>query len=714
MEAIRLATDEPYIRVVVDYINFLFRTSKECVEYWNTELKKSLIHSYFYVDDGQALEEAIAAEGLNLRDCVHLPTIMRKLPDRLGIRFKHRSASLIADIIAATQTGAGAFIEQVLTDEEIELVPIVKSCSLAGQGQAFLQYHSALNMPSGPEGQEEKHELVMKTLKSLIRSAYTKSADPLLTFRYLVKCIFHPSVIASPHYLVELNQFLNYFDWVVDNVLYLGKKTRPVEEPTKKVKSASVFLLDAFFCFMKLFDLCWPFDVSVAPQCRGCIPVDSAVCPPELMKRILGHPRLLLVLACPSLLRDEAFMAGKEGFHIPTLCFKGWQFLRDTQLEKMAEVLKGAASIDTLFFQSFGCITTKELVSFLQACGGSLKKLVLKDGNMSPMVKDIAACCPQLESLTIRRAFMAYSEKEGPEWLSTLMASHHDILKELRVDFEFANSNDLQSLLSKLEILVAPSVHDLFIVPSSPSPAMTHICMKLRSLKILKTSGFLTAKAPVDLSSIPALASLVVKWSSATVAPNLAAQLALHCPNLWKFSMKMGISSEFLDILRQGCTRLRSCKIACNSKVEQILEKLAESYSATLENLNLDSYQGYCEGACLPHLLKLSNLKTLSLNQNRSAVSFDIFPQLLAGLPQITALELPPASDQQLAQLLLGESVLPNVRSVSTYELYMQGADNTLVAVMRSCPELDTVMVCRLTSASTILTLLRYESLGVK
>jgi len=709
MEAIRLATDEPYIRVVVDYINFLFRTSKECVEYWNSELKKSLIHSYFYVDDGQALEEAIAAEGSNLRDCVHLPTIMRKLPDRLGIRFKHRSASLIADIIAATQTGAGAFIEQVLTDEEIELVPIVKSCSLAGQGQAFLQYHSALNIPSGPEGQEEKHELVMKTLKSLMRTAYTKSADPLLTFRYLVKCIFHPSVIASLHYLVELNQFLNYFDWVVDNVLYLGKKPRPVE-PTKKVKSASVFLLDAFFCFMKLFDLCWPFDVSVAPQCRGCIPVDFAVCPPELMDRILCHPRLLLVLACPSLLRDEAFMAGKEGFHIPTLCFKGWQFLRDTQLEKMAEVLKGAASIDTLFFQSFGCITTKGLVSFLQACGGSLKKLVLKDGNMSPVVKDIAACCPQLESLTIRRAFMAYSAKEGSEWLSALMASHHNILKELRVDFEFANSDDLQSLLSNLEILVAPSVHDLFIVPSTPSPATTsktNSGMKLRYLKILRTPEFLTAKTPVDLSSIPGLESLVLKWNSGTVAPNLAAQLALHCPKLGKFSLKMGISSEFLDIMRQGCTRLRTCKIACNSKVDQILEKLAESYSSTLEILNLDSFQGYCEGSCLPHLLKLSNLKTLSLNQNRSAVSFAIFPQLLAGLPQMTDLELPPASDQQLAQSL-GESVLPNVRSVSTIELYMQGADSALLAAMRSCPELATVTACRLTSASTILTLLRY------
>jgi hypothetical protein len=76
MQRFRLPTKEPYIAVVVEYLNLLLGTSSSSTKYWQDEMLRTIRMSFFYQTDIEFKMEDLVIEK---------PIIMKALLSKMGI-----------------------------------------------------------------------------------------------------------------------------------------------------------------------------------------------------------------------------------------------------------------------------------------------------------------------------------------------------------------------------------------------------------------------------------------------------------------------------------------------------------------------------------------------------------------------------------------------------------------------------------------------------
>lgn len=77
-----LVTDEPFLRVIVSYLNFLFGDTKESTSYWNDELRWNLVKNFFFVGD---TKDKLQREVEDVKKSVDLLYIFKELPESIGV-----------------------------------------------------------------------------------------------------------------------------------------------------------------------------------------------------------------------------------------------------------------------------------------------------------------------------------------------------------------------------------------------------------------------------------------------------------------------------------------------------------------------------------------------------------------------------------------------------------------------------------------------------
>lgn len=131
MANIHLATDEPFHRVIVGYLNFLFASSEESTNYWNTEFRWNLETNFFFVGD---IKERLTKKVKNIKKSVDLYRIAKMLPEAVGFQMKE-------DVITGTKLGALHRAQVVVDKTDILSIYPVVSSGLTEHPKAFLLYH---------------------------------------------------------------------------------------------------------------------------------------------------------------------------------------------------------------------------------------------------------------------------------------------------------------------------------------------------------------------------------------------------------------------------------------------------------------------------------------------------------------------------------------------------------------------------------------------
>jgi len=130
MREIQLASDEPYLRVVVGFINFLFGDTPESTRYWNTEFRWSLEKNFFYIDDSLKKE---LKRIKNIKERVDLLVMFERLLERLNAR--------VAPELLERAAVPSFFQQEMIVAEKdfISISPVITS-GLTDHPKAFLLY----------------------------------------------------------------------------------------------------------------------------------------------------------------------------------------------------------------------------------------------------------------------------------------------------------------------------------------------------------------------------------------------------------------------------------------------------------------------------------------------------------------------------------------------------------------------------------------------
>lgn len=127
---IKLATDEPYLRVMVGFLNHLFGKTEDSKRYWKSEFRWSLEQNYFYISN--SLRKVIHDID-KLKAKVDLPIMFERVLERLG-------AQVTPDLL--TRAAFPSFFQQEMVVDERDfkgLIPVVTS-GLTDHPKAFLLY----------------------------------------------------------------------------------------------------------------------------------------------------------------------------------------------------------------------------------------------------------------------------------------------------------------------------------------------------------------------------------------------------------------------------------------------------------------------------------------------------------------------------------------------------------------------------------------------
>lgn len=136
MKDTSLVTDEPFLRVIVGYLNFLFGDTKESTDYWNNELRWNLVTNFFFVGDTRKKLENVP----DLKKSVDLQPIFEKLPAAIGVEINPA-------VLTRTKPSALFRGQSVIEKRDIlSLNPIVSS-GLTEHPMAFLLYQQVSLFP---------------------------------------------------------------------------------------------------------------------------------------------------------------------------------------------------------------------------------------------------------------------------------------------------------------------------------------------------------------------------------------------------------------------------------------------------------------------------------------------------------------------------------------------------------------------------------------
>ena len=131
---IQTTTNEPIVRVIVGYLNFLFGNTEESSTYWNTEMRWNLATNFFYVEGApkKALRKV-----KDIKKSVDLLYIFDELPRVLGVEMRK-------DVLSSMLSGT-SFKKKVIVEEKdiLAIHPVVTS-GLTEHPKAFQLYEKVI------------------------------------------------------------------------------------------------------------------------------------------------------------------------------------------------------------------------------------------------------------------------------------------------------------------------------------------------------------------------------------------------------------------------------------------------------------------------------------------------------------------------------------------------------------------------------------------
>lgn len=196
MEVIQLSTEEPYYRTAVEYINLLFGNTSESQQYWNNEMKQSIIATY------SCEEEDLHGD---LKSLVDLPKLFQSLIPAIGIRIKP-SFFRNLDMKLAFQ------LKRLLRESDVECIePKLKDLR-------FLHYAEAFSLYSRATVSKEEERLQLfglanqhfaeNSLFFLQSSSATGGLiSPFTSFSYWSKSLANSSLETFQRYFKDFYQF---------------------------------------------------------------------------------------------------------------------------------------------------------------------------------------------------------------------------------------------------------------------------------------------------------------------------------------------------------------------------------------------------------------------------------------------------------------------------------------------------------------------------
>ena len=142
IKRLEFVSDEPYIRLIVGFINLLFGDTEDSDNYWHSELWWNLIKNFFFVGDCRNHLKKIRKE---LKKHVDLLSIMERLPSKLGLEMRNGYLKSISI--------KGFFRRAVVikVSDILSLFPVVTS-GMTEYPRAFILYEQVcsflLSLPS--------------------------------------------------------------------------------------------------------------------------------------------------------------------------------------------------------------------------------------------------------------------------------------------------------------------------------------------------------------------------------------------------------------------------------------------------------------------------------------------------------------------------------------------------------------------------------------
>eukprot|EP00005_Dracoamoeba_jomungandri_P001158 CAMPEP_0174259450 /NCGR_PEP_ID=MMETSP0439-20130205/8271_1 /TAXON_ID=0 /ORGANISM="Stereomyxa ramosa, Strain Chinc5" /LENGTH=540 /DNA_ID=CAMNT_0015343339 /DNA_START=1049 /DNA_END=2668 /DNA_ORIENTATION=- len=172
MENIRLPTEEPYIKVMIDYLNLVFGNSQRSKDYWNNELKASILKTFFYVlpEDN---EHVIHFHLLNLKQNVDLQFCLRSFLQAMGV------------ILTCQDSTKDLVVKQPFSEEDITGVQAMeKPISVVLFATAVTKYQNFIHF------RKTKHKLLKELIEMwpTIHHSYTSSS--LGTFVFFKSLVY--------------------------------------------------------------------------------------------------------------------------------------------------------------------------------------------------------------------------------------------------------------------------------------------------------------------------------------------------------------------------------------------------------------------------------------------------------------------------------------------------------------------------------------------
>jgi hypothetical protein len=155
MESIKLSTDEPYYRIIVEYLNLLFGNTVDSQKYWNEEIVESIQKTYFYRN------EFPTPQLRNVKSQVNLPDMFKRLVHCLGIQMKPQ---FYTDL----NFEQAFHLKAIVRESDVEcMVPKVKVMKFLQYAEGFALYARAQCSKS-----TERYDLLHNALKEFSNFSY--------------------------------------------------------------------------------------------------------------------------------------------------------------------------------------------------------------------------------------------------------------------------------------------------------------------------------------------------------------------------------------------------------------------------------------------------------------------------------------------------------------------------------------------------------------
>lgn len=139
IKRLEFVSDEPYIRLIVGFINLFFGETEDSQEYWQHELRWNLEENFFFVGD---CKKHLKGIGKDLKKNVDLLSVMERLPSKLGLEMRPNFMKSI--------NIKGFFRRAVVmkVSDVLSLYPIVTS-GMTEYPRAFISYEQVSEPNNG-------------------------------------------------------------------------------------------------------------------------------------------------------------------------------------------------------------------------------------------------------------------------------------------------------------------------------------------------------------------------------------------------------------------------------------------------------------------------------------------------------------------------------------------------------------------------------------